>query len=105
MVRGKRAYNIAVIRPFLLLVVIPLVCVLGLDAETSPLRLPVSACKNGTATAAMPLIAGATYAWTVDGGTIIAGAGTERITMRFGSSDVARVSVTVSYGILTHTAS
>ena len=119
MVRGKQAYNIAVARPFLLLVVIPLVCVLGLEAETSPLRLPASACKNGTATAAMPLIAGATYAWgqvstatvndpppsnaiiswSIIGGQIISGQGTAVITWKAGDDGTTpKITCTYSYG-------
>src|SRR5437763_7652057 len=74
------------------------VCALAAGAQTSSLRLPASACKNGTATAATAAIAGATYDWSVDGGSIIAGAGTERITIRFSGAADARVAVTITSG-------
>src|SRR5437773_2487450 len=79
------------------------VCALTLGAETSPLRLPSSGCKNGTATAAIPFIAGASYAWTVDGGTIVNGDGTERITIRFNDAAASHVAVIVRSGILSST--
>lgn len=93
------------VRPRVVFVAILSLCSLVVGAETSPLRLPASACKNGTATAAMPLIAGASYDWTVDGGTIVAGAGTERVSIRFDGGDSAHVSVTVRNGILSNTSS
>src|SRR5437764_1220495 len=44
-----------------------------LMADCSPtvvVQVPVTACKSGTATAAVLSVPGASYAWTVDGGTL-----------------------------------
>jgi hypothetical protein len=52
---------------------------------------------------AIPAINGATYAWTVDGGTIVNGDGTDRITIRFNDAASSHVAITVRSGILSST--
>ena len=69
-----------------------------LMADCSPsvtVQVPVAACKSGTATAAVIGAAGATYAWTVDGGTIIGDAAGDRINISLGANTAATVSVTI----------
>jgi hypothetical protein len=64
-------------------------------------QVPASACKLGTATAAVTAIAGASYAWTVDGGTINGDATGDRVNLILGTKDTATVSVTVTAGACT----
>ena len=55
-----------------------------------------NACKSGTATAAVVPIPGATYAWSVEGGTIVGNAGTDQVAIALGTSATATVSVTAT---------
>lgn len=57
-------------------------------------QVPQSACKSGTATAAIPPMEGATYAWSVEGGRIVGAADGPQITIALG--DAASVTVTVT---------
>jgi hypothetical protein len=59
---------------------------------------PPNACKSGTATVAVIGVPGATYAWTVDGGTIAGDAASDRVNLTFGSNAAATVSVTMTAG-------
>lgn len=59
---------------------------------------PPNACKSGTATVAVIGVPGATYAWTVDGGTIAGDATSDRVNLTFGSNAAATVSVTMTAG-------
>lgn len=65
-------------------------------APTVPVRVPLLACRFGTAEAQVEPIPGATYAWTVEGGTIVSGNGTPAVLLGFGGafSVAARVTVT-----------
>jgi hypothetical protein len=58
-------------------------------------RVPLAACRFGTAEAQVEPIPGATYQWTIEGGTILTGNGTPSVLLGFGGafSAVARVSV------------
>jgi hypothetical protein len=70
-----------------------------LIADCSPsvtVQVPVAACKSGTATAAVTGVAGATYAWTVDGGTIAGDAAGDRVNISLGTNAAATVSVTMT---------
>lgn len=70
-----------------------------LAAGCSPsvtVQVPVAACKSGTATAAVTGVAGATYAWTVGGGTIAGDAAGDRINISLGTNAAATVSVTMT---------
>ncbi len=70
-----------------------------LIADCSPtvtVQVPLAACKSGTATAAVTGVAGATYAWTVDGGTIAGDAAGDRVNISLGTNAAATVSVTVT---------
>jgi hypothetical protein len=53
------------------------------DAACDSLTLigPAYACRAGQATVAAPVLDGATYSWSIEGGAIVAGAGTPRVTM------------------------
>ncbi|HEV7484293.1 MAG TPA: hypothetical protein VGQ65_01330 [Thermoanaerobaculia bacterium] len=64
-------------------------------------QAPPSACKSGTATVAVAAVPGATYAWTVDGGTIIGDAAGDHITIALGTKTTATASVTVIAGSCT----
>lgn len=81
--------------------VIFLLAAARLMADCSPfvtVQVPVAACKSGTATAAVFGVAGATYAWTVDGGTIAGDAAGDRINISLGTNTTATASVTVTSG-------
>lgn len=60
------------------------------------LQMAPTGCRLGTAIAAVDAIDGATYAWTVQGGTLVSGAGTERIVVALGSGQTVKVSVLVN---------
>ena len=84
-----------------------IVCFTGtvrLVAECSSavvVQAPPTACKSGTATVAVAAVPGATYAWTVDGGTIAGDATGDRIIIALGTNDTATASVTVTAGTCT----
>src|SRR3954469_7905691 len=72
-----------------------------LSADCSPavvVLVPGTACKSGAATAAVNGIPGATYAWTVDGGTIAGDAAGDRINVTLGTNATATASVTMTSG-------
>lgn len=54
---------------------------------------PSEVCRNSTSTYSATLHTGSTYAWTVTGGTIQSGQGTEQITVLWGASGGGRVEV------------
>src|SRR3954471_13658734 len=68
----------------------------GECSSTVIVLAPPSACKAGSATVAVIGVPGATYAWTVDGGTIAGDATSDRATLTFGSDAAATVSVTMT---------
>ncbi len=51
-------------------------------------------CNDEEATYASPDVAGSTYTWAVSGGTIIAGAGTHEVTVKWGNPGMGHVTVT-----------
>ena len=51
--------------------------------DTTTVMAPLFACKAGRGTAAVPVVEGATYSWSVEGASIIEGAGTPRVTLSF----------------------
>jgi hypothetical protein len=59
---------------------------LGSDAECGDTLVfaPLFACANGTGTAGVPSVAGATYSWSAEGAAIADGAGTSRVSLAFG---------------------
>jgi hypothetical protein len=61
-------------------------------------QVPPTACKSGTATVGVAGVPGATYAWTVDGGTITGDATGDRIIINLGTNTTAMASVTVTAG-------
>ena len=88
-------------KSFLVIAFVSLVATVRLSGECSPtvvVLAPQNACKSGTATVAVIGIPGATYAWTVDGGTIAGDATNDRVNLTFGSNAAATVSVTMTAG-------
>src|SRR5438067_2436880 len=78
-----------------------LLATVRLMAECSPtvvVQVPPAACKSGTATVAVAAFPGATYTWTVDGGTIVGDAAADHITIALGTKDKVTASVTVTAG-------
>ncbi len=59
---------------------------------------PASVCANGTASASVAPIAGATYVWSMSNGTITGGAGTNAITFTAGASGNVTLSVNITSG-------
>ena len=71
----------------------------GVSADcplTPAISGPRTACKLGDAVMTVPGIDGATYAWLVDGATIVSGNGTSQIHLALGSGATVKVSVAVS---------
>lgn len=66
-------------------------------APIVPVRVPLLACRFGTAEAQVEPIPGATYAWTVEGGTIVSGNGTHSVLLGFGGAFSAATRVTVTH--------
>jgi hypothetical protein len=64
--------------------------------QTLQLQLAPTGCRLGSAIAAVDAVDGATYSWTVQGGTLVAGAGSERIVIALGSGQTVKVSVLVN---------
>jgi hypothetical protein len=88
-------------KSLLLLTFLSLVTTLRVSGECSStvtVFAPPNACKSGTATVAVLGVPGATYAWTVDGGTVAGDAASDRVNLTFGSSAAATVSVTMTAG-------
>jgi len=78
-----------------------LVLAVRLTAQCSSsiaVQVPLAACKSGTATVAVAAVPGATYAWTIDGGTITGDAAGDHITIALGTNTTATASVTVTAG-------
>jgi hypothetical protein len=71
---------------------------LGTDSgcETFAVEAPLFACAGATATVVVPGQPGATYAWSVDGATIVSGHGTNQLVLTIGEGPAARVSATVT---------
>jgi hypothetical protein len=65
-------------------------------SSTVVVQAPPTACKSGTATVAVAAVPGATYAWTVDGGTIAGDAAGDHITIALGTNTTATASVIVT---------
>src|SRR3954453_17133088 len=89
---------------FLSVAIASLVLSVRLTAQCSSsvaVQVPLSACKLGTVTVGVTPIRGASYAWTVDGGTIIGDAPSDRISITLGTKDTATASVTVIAGTCT----
>ncbi len=65
-------------------------------SPTLLVRVPMMSCRFGTAEAQVEPVSGASYRWTVEGGTILSGDGTPSVLIGFGgaSSALARVTVT-----------
>jgi hypothetical protein len=88
-------------KSLLIIAFLSLVATLPLSGECSPavaVLAPPNACKSGTATVGVIGVPGATYAWTVDGGTIAGDAASDRVNLTFGANAAATVSVTMTAG-------
>jgi hypothetical protein len=64
--------------------------------STVPLMVPSSACRFGTAVVAVDPVPGASYSWSIDGGSFLAGTGTERVTIAFEGADSVKISVAIA---------
>lgn len=71
---------------------------IGTDAGcgSGAMAAPLFACKSGVASAYVEPVEGATYAWTIQGGTIISGADTPRVTVQLTSLGSAKLTATVT---------
>ena len=65
---------------------------------------PLFGCRNGVATAQVARMDGATYAWSVAGGTIVAGAAADRVTVQLGEADAVTLSCQIVTAECTQTA-
>lgn len=66
--------------------------------------VPAFACTRGSATASVREVPGATYAWTIEGGTIGSGAGTSRVTVTLNDAKQARLTCVIVAPACTATA-
>jgi hypothetical protein len=64
--------------------------------STVPLMLPSSACRFGTAVVVVDPVPGASYSWSIDGGSFLAGAGTERVTIALDGGNSAKISLAIT---------
>ncbi|HYU26895.1 MAG TPA: hypothetical protein VEO74_16910, partial [Thermoanaerobaculia bacterium] len=64
--------------------------------STIPIMVPRSGCRFGTAVVAVDGVPGASYAWSIDGGTFLDGIGTERVTIALGGGDTLKIDVAVA---------
>lgn len=65
-------------------------------APAVAVRVPLLACRFGTAGAEVEPIAGATYQWAIEGGTVVSGSGTPSVLLSLGGAAAASITVTVS---------
>ncbi len=72
--------------------------ILGTDAacESFAVAAPLFGCRLGTAVVAVPQVAGAGYAWSVEGASVVSGHGTNRLVLTLGEGSSARVSATIT---------
>lgn len=66
------------------------------ECPTPSLALPLTGCRFGAAAASVTPVDGATYAWTIEGGTLLSGAGTERVLIAIGSGLTLKVTATIA---------
>ncbi|HET8773181.1 MAG TPA: hypothetical protein VFP80_05300, partial [Thermoanaerobaculia bacterium] len=68
------------------------------DAECGDAMVfaPLFACAEGTATAGVPVTAGATYSWSVEGAAIVDGAGTPRVSLDLGAPGNVKLTCVVT---------
>ena len=66
------------------------------DCPTPALSLPLTGCRSGTVVAAVTPVDGAVYSWTIEGGTLLSGAGTERVLIAVGSGLTLKVTATIN---------
>jgi hypothetical protein len=71
--------------------------------STIPIMLPRSGCRFGTAVVAVAAVPGASYAWSIDGGTFLDGIGTDRVTIALGGGDTLKIDVAVATSGCTRT--
>lgn len=72
--------------------------ILGTDAacEAFAVAAPLFGCRLGTAVVAVPQLAGAGYAWSVEGASVVSGHGTNRLVLTLGEGSSARIRATVT---------
>jgi len=63
---------------------------------TAQVQLAPTGCRLGSAVAAVDPVDGASYSWTIQGGTLVSGAGTDHILIALGSGQTVKVSVIVN---------
>ena len=63
--------------------------------STVPMIVPSSACRFGTAAVAVDPVPGASYSWSIEGGSFLAGSGTERVTVALEGGDSVKLSVAI----------
>jgi hypothetical protein len=73
--------------------------------STVALLIPSFACRFGMAVVAVDAVPGASYAWSIDGGSFIGGLGTERVTVALGGADTVKIDVAIATPGCTRTAS
>ncbi|HKS23487.1 MAG TPA: hypothetical protein VJZ76_11860 [Thermoanaerobaculia bacterium] len=65
------------------------------ECPAPAVQLALTGCRFGSAVATVAPVLGATYAWTIEGGTLLSGAGTERVVIGIGSGLVLKVTATI----------
>jgi hypothetical protein len=71
---------------------------------TAQMFMPLNGCRFGSAVAAVVPVEGATYSWSIDGGSILGGAGSERVLIGIDSGTTLRASVAIAKDGCTTTA-
>lgn len=73
---------------------------LGADAQCAypGMAAPSFACKSGLATAYVPVVEGATYAWSAEGATILTGATANRVQVQLGDQATAKLTCVITKG-------
>jgi hypothetical protein len=66
------------------------------ECPTPALFLPLTGCRFGSVVATVNPVDGAIYSWTIEGGTLLSGAGTERVLIGIGSGLTLKVTATIS---------
>jgi len=66
------------------------------ECPTPALFLPLTGCRFGSVVATVNPVDGAIYSWTIEGGQLLSGAGTERVLIAIGSGLTLKVTATIA---------
>src|SRR3954447_26378717 len=64
--------------------------------STIPVLIPSFGCRFGMAVVAVDQVPGASYSWSIDGGSFVSGIGTDRVVIALGGDNAVKIDVAVA---------